>query len=72
MEDDLEFCARRAAEEFRAAGRAANPHQRMAHRQLAQKYAEIVRCQMDRHDAAPPEPPADGQSQSGGTKILAA
>jgi hypothetical protein len=43
VESDFDFCARRAAEEFLAAGRASNPAERINHRQLAEKYAEVVR-----------------------------
>lgn len=43
VETELDFCARRAAEEFLAAGRAPTAAERMAHRQLAEKYAMMVR-----------------------------
>ena len=42
MESEIDFCARRAAEEFLAAGRAANIVDRTLHRQLAEKYAAVV------------------------------
>ena len=43
MENEFDFCARRAAEEFMAAGRAITVTERLLHRQLAEKYAEVVR-----------------------------
>jgi hypothetical protein len=43
LESDFDFCARRAAEEFLAAGRATSAAERINHRQLAEKYAEVVR-----------------------------
>jgi hypothetical protein len=43
VESDFDFCARRAAEEFLAAGRATSAVERIHHRQLAEKYAEVVR-----------------------------
>ena len=46
MESDFDFCARRAAEEFVAANRAATPEQRKLHRQLAEQYADLVRAMM--------------------------
>lgn len=44
MENDFDFCARRAAEEFVAANRAATAEQRKHHRQLAEQYADLVRA----------------------------
>ena len=46
MESDFDFCARRAAEEFVAANRAATPEQRKHHRQLAEQFADMVREMM--------------------------
>ena len=46
MESEFDFCARRAAEEFMAAGRAVNAAERVTHRLLAEKYAEMVRHMM--------------------------
>lgn len=43
MESEFDFCARRAAEEFMAAGRASTVAERATHRMLAEKYAEVVR-----------------------------
>lgn len=43
MESEFDFCARRAAEEFMAAGRAATAAERVTHRLLAERYAEVVR-----------------------------
>ena len=54
METEFDFCARRAAEEFMAAGRAATAAERVTHRILAEKYAEVVRQMMaERRDAGP-------------------
>jgi len=43
LESEFDFCARRAAEEFLAAGRANCDTKRRTHRQLAERYAEVVR-----------------------------
>jgi hypothetical protein len=43
VESEFDFCARRAAEEFMAAGRAESAAERVTHRLLAEKYAEVVR-----------------------------
>jgi hypothetical protein len=57
VESDFDFCARRAAEEFLAAGRATTASARSHHRQLAEKYAEVVRQLMlqRREGGATPE-----------------
>ena len=53
MESEFDFCARRAAEEFMAAGRAATAAERINHRMLAEKYAAAVRDILDqRREAA--------------------
>lgn len=66
MENDFEFCARRAAEEFMAAGRANTAAERMTHRQLANKYAEIVRRLMKRgkRRGVAPRLPAQAQTSN--------
>ena len=46
VENDFDFCARRAAEEFVAANRAQSPEQRAHHRKLAQQYADMVRTML--------------------------
>ena len=46
MENDFDFCARRAAEEFVAANRTQTPEQRAHHRKLAQQYADMVRTML--------------------------
>jgi hypothetical protein len=56
VESDFDFCARRAAEEFLAAGRATTPTERTNHRQLGEKYAEVVRQLMEQRKAARAEP----------------
>lgn len=52
VESEFDFCARRAAEEFMAAGRAATVAERATHRLLAEKYAEVVRHIMLQRRAA--------------------
>jgi len=47
VESEFDFCARRAAEEFMAAGRACSAAERATHRMLAEKYAEVVRKLME-------------------------
>ena len=56
MESDFDFCARRAAEEFMAAGRATSAAERLTHRQLAEKYAEVVRQLMSKRRAEKSSP----------------
>ena len=51
MESEFDFCARRAAEEFMAAGRAESAAERVTHRLLAEKYAEVVRQLMQERRA---------------------
>jgi hypothetical protein len=62
VENEFDFCARRAAEEFMAAGRAETAAERATHRLLAEKYAEMVRHMMRAHRASenvgPSEPDA--------------
>ena len=55
MENEFDFCARRAAEEFMAAGRASTAAERITHRILAEKYAEVVRQLMDERRMAAEE-----------------
>lgn len=45
MENDLQYYARRAAEELRAAARAESAEAQIRHRTLAEKYAVIVQEQ---------------------------
>lgn len=45
MEDNLQYYARRAAEELQAAARAQSPVARQRHRLLAERYAVIVQEQ---------------------------
>jgi hypothetical protein len=63
VENEFDFCARRAAEEFMAAGRATSAAERKVHRQLAERYAEVVRQLMQKRSAgltlAPPMPALD-------------
>jgi len=48
VESEFDFCARRAAEEFIAAGRAETETERRAHRDLAESYSAIVRLLISR------------------------
>lgn len=59
MESEFDFCARRAAEEFMAAGRAASAAERVTHRLLAEKYAERVREMMVERRPADPQEDAE-------------
>jgi hypothetical protein len=60
LENEFDFCARRAAEEFLAAGRAACPDERRTHRQLAERYAEVVReLLLKRANLRPAQQPQD-------------
>lgn len=43
MDEEFELYARRAGEEFVAAGRAETPEQRSRHRASAERYQEVVR-----------------------------
>ena len=47
MHPDLEFYVRRAADEVRAANRAQHPKAAAAQRQLADEYAELIKCDGD-------------------------
>jgi hypothetical protein len=72
VESDFDFCARRAAEEFLAAGRATSAEERINHRQLAEKYAEVVRQLLrqrggskpttDEANAPKPDPQSDAEA----------
>lgn len=44
MTENIEFCVARAAEEFRAAERAATPQAAEAHRLLAAEYVHLIKC----------------------------
>lgn len=62
MESEFDFCARRAAEEFMAAGRAATAAERITHRMLAEKYAAAVREILDQRREAAMEDEPDSKA----------
>ena len=64
MESEFDYCARRAGEEFLAAGRAATELERRLHRELAESYSGLVRLLLNRRAdpgprAGPFEPETD-------------
>jgi hypothetical protein len=62
LESEFDFCARRAAEEFMAAGRAATAVERINHRMLAEKYAAAVREILDQRREASMEDEPDSKA----------
>jgi len=50
MESELQYYARRAAEELEAAAHASSPEAQLCHRMLAEHYAVIVQEQENRPD----------------------
>ena len=70
MESEFDFCARRAAEEFLAAGRAGTAEERRVHRQLAERYAAVVR-ELIRKRGTKSEPPLPDPDPSNVQPIIA-